>query len=174
MQLSELKSEKGHLASPDQLEDFPDQSERELTEANGKSEKALMESPDSSTGLFSSSKPSKTKKSIKFLLPEAPDVPLASEVKSDGENYKSQASDLRPALLKKDDDGLNATSEDTRPGSHWRHDQKEVFSYPDLTAPASGYRCYQPPSFLTLSSGTASLEDVTSGRCHSVSSSSKI
>ena len=68
-------------------------------------------------------KADRAKRTITFLLPKG------------GQGAKGEVPEEQEVV-----EDTEAGEVEGKRGNKWRHDQKEVFSYPDLDPPASGYR----------------------------------
>merc|ERR1711962_375030 len=98
----------------------------------------------------SSTKSVKAKKSITFLLPVAPCVSPTQSCQDTTTIPDDKGTDIKVSGII--DSGVSKAEvsdpeiSDLGCGSKWQHRQKEVFVYPDLTVPASGYRSRLPGS----------------------------
>ena len=73
-------------------------------------------------------KADRAKKTITFLLPKASEVD------------KKEGPDEQEVVEETEAGEVKVEEVEKRRRNKWRHDQKEIFSYPDLDPPASGYR----------------------------------
>ena len=73
-------------------------------------------------------KADRAKKTITFLLPKA------------GEGTKGEVPEEQEVVEVTEAGEVEEVEVEEKRGNKWRHDQKEIFSYPDLDPPASGYR----------------------------------